>query len=67
MVIGGALGDMLMPSLIAALMGSEDGVWPAALYIVCVVVSVLMLLVYGACCVLLKSAGQRVVGGEGRL
>lgn len=67
MVVGGALGDMLMPALIAVLMGPDDGVWPAALYVVCVVISVAMLFVYGACCGLLNAAGQRVGQGEARL
>ena len=58
-VIGGALGEMLMPALIAALMGPADEMWPAALYVVCVVISVLMLLVYVASCFLLRAAGQR--------
>lgn len=67
MVIGGALGDMLMPALIATLMGPGDGLWSAALYVVCVVISVLMLLVYGICCGLLKRTGRHLGQGEGGL
>lgn len=67
MVIGGALGDMLMPALIAALMGPDDGLWPSALYVVCVVISALLLIVYGICCGLLKRTGHHVGQGEGVL
>lgn len=64
MVVGGALGEMLIPALIAALLGPDDGVWLAALYVVCVVISVLLLLVYGTCCMLLKGAGRLFRQGE---
>lgn len=64
-VVGGALGEMLVPSLIAVLLGPADGGWPAALYSVCVAVSVLMVVVYGAWCSQLKAAGLQVGQGLG--
>lgn len=60
MVVGGAMGEMLVPSLIAALLGPDDGGWPAALYSVCVATSALLVVVYGACCRQLKADGRYV-------
>ena len=65
MVVGGALGEMLVPALIAALLGPDDGGWPAALYFVCVAISVLMVVVYCAWCNQLKAAGRQVGQGQG--
>lgn len=59
-MIGGALGEMLVPALIAWFLGpnniddgsggggGEESGQPAALYRVCVVVSALLATVYGA-------------------
>ena len=64
MVIGGALGEMLVPALIAALLGPDDGGWPAALYSICVAISVLLVVVYCASCSQLKAAGGQVGSGQ---
>lgn len=50
MLVGGALGEMLVPALIAAILGSDDGGLPGALYSICVASSVLMMVVYGVFC-----------------
>ncbi|CAN0426269.1 unnamed protein product [Pylaiella littoralis] len=66
-VIGGALGEMLVPAFIALLLGpnsdgdDEDGSSkqsgrPAALYDVCFYISVLLVVVYGTWCSLLSPA-----------
>lgn len=54
MVIGGALGEMVVPAFIAWMLGPKEGGWPVALYAVCITISVLMVGVYGVWCSLAR-------------
>lgn len=56
MVIGGTLGEMIVPAAVASLLGPNDGGRPSALYAVCGAVSLLMIGVYGVWC---RLAGDR--------
>lgn len=48
MVVGAALGEMLVPAFIAVLLGPTDGGWPGALYATCVGISALLIALYCA-------------------
>lgn len=65
MVIGGALGEMVVPAFISALLGPSDGGQPAALYSVCLAISGLLVVVYGAWCSFLSAVERRSGKGEG--
>lgn len=54
MVIGGALGEMVVPAFIAWMLGPNEGGWPVALYAVCATLSVMMVGVYGVWCSLAR-------------
>lgn len=56
MVVGAALGEILVPAFIAVLLGPADGGWPEALYVTCVGISALLIALYYAFDIVLSTA-----------